>query len=213
VNGDSSFKAWLMAAAAVAAALLVCLAWVDRPVADLVQAHLRGTAFFDWTTRALDLLPSLLLPVLLGLAAAGVLALRGRPMPAWTRLPMLCAWSVAWGLSAGVVLKRVFGRSQTDLYFPRGVYEFRLLHGSYGYEAFPSGTTTVACALLAVLWIRRPRLRGACALLIGVVSVALVLTNSHWVSDVIAGCLLGAAIGAMTVRLLGRESRPREGSR
>ncbi len=213
MNGVSSSRVWLLAAAAGAAAVLVCMAWVDRPVADLVEAHLRGTASFDWTTRALGLLPALLLPVLLGHAAAGVLALRGRPMPAWTRLPMLCAWSVAWGLSAVVVLKRVFGRSQTDLYVPRGVYEFHPLHGGYGYEAFPSGTTTVACALLAVLWIRLPRYRDACGLVIGVVSAALVLTNSHWVSDVIAGCLLGAAIGAMTVRLLGRESRPGEGRR
>jgi len=190
---------------ACTAAVLACMAWVDRPVADYVQAHFRGTPLFEWTTRALGLLPPVLFVLLVGLVTAGVLALCGRQMPGWTRLPMLCGWSVALALSAAVALKRVFGRSWADLYTARGVYGFHPLHGGYGYEAFPSGTTTVACALLAVVWIRVPRLRAAAALLLAGIAVALVITNSHWVSDVIAGCYLGTAVGAMTVRMLGGE--------
>ena len=194
-----------MAGAACAAAVLACMAWVDRPVAGYVEAHFRGTPLFEWTTRALSLLPPVLFVLLASLVTAGALALRGRQMPAWTGVPMLCGWSAALALSAAVALKRVFGRSWADLYTARGVYEFHPLHGGYGYEAFPSGTTTVACALLAVVWIRVPRFRTASALVLAAIAGALVSTNSHWVSDVIAGCYLGAAIGAMTVRMLGGE--------
>jgi membrane-associated phospholipid phosphatase len=204
-SAAAPLRIWLAAGAACAAAVLACMAWVDRPVAGYVEAHLRGTPLFDWTTRALGLLPPVLFVLLVGLVTAGVLALRGRPMPAWTRLPILCAWSVALALSAVVALKRVFGRSWADLYTARGVYEFHPLRGGYGYEAFPSGTTAVTCAILAVVWIRSPRLRKVSVLLLAVIGIALVITNSHWVSDVIAGSYLGAAIGAMTVRMLGGE--------
>jgi membrane-associated phospholipid phosphatase len=204
-SGAAPLRTWLAAGAACTAAVLASMAWVDRPVADYVEAHFRGTSLFEWTTRALSLLPPVLFVLLVGLVTGGVLALRGRAMPAWTRLPMLCGWSVALALSAAVALKRVFGRSWADLYTARGVYEFHPLRGGYGFEAFPSGTTTVAGALLAVIWIRVPGLRRVSALLLAVIAVALVITNSHWVSDVIAGGYLGAAIGAMTVRMLGGE--------
>ena len=134
------------------------------------------------------------------LLAAGILALFGRSPAAWTRIPVLAAWSVAWALPAAVALKHAIGRSWAELYAARGVYGFHPLHGGSGYEAFPSGTTTVAGAVLAVLWIRVPRLRAACVLLLAAISGALVATNSHWVSDVVAGSFLGAAIGTMTLR-------------
>jgi membrane-associated phospholipid phosphatase len=181
------------------------MAYVDRPVADYVQTHLRQTALFDWTTRVLGPLPAVLILALVFLLGAGCWALAGRALGSWTQTPLLCSWSAVWSLSVTIVLKHLFGRSSPDpLYVVRRVYEFHWLHGSPGYEAFPSGTTALTAAILSVVWIRMPRLRTACGLLLAFVSTALVITNGHWVADVLGGGFLGASIGWMTVLLCDR---------
>jgi membrane-associated phospholipid phosphatase len=197
---------WLLSAALCAVVVLLSMAWVDRPVADWVQAHLGGTAPFRLTSRALDLLPLALLPLLAGQLTMGAWALAGRDLPAWTRVPALCSWSAVLGLSAVVILKHLIGRSWAVLYVTERTYGFHPFHGVGAYEAFPSGTTTVAGAVLGVLSIRAPRLRAACGAAVAVVAAGLVLTNSHWVADVLAGAFLGAIIAAMTVRLLDRDA-------
>ncbi len=180
------------------------MAYVDRPVADYVQTNLGQTALFGWTTGALEPLVWVLVVVLSLLFASGCWALSGRPLGDWTRTPLLCSWSVVWTLSATVVLKELFGRSSPDpAYVVRRVYQFHLLHGSPGYQAFPSGTTAVAAAIFSVVWIQVPRLRAACAILFTVLAIALVITNGHWVADLVAGGFLGASLGWMTVLLLG----------
>src|SRR5207302_5781356 len=110
----SPLKRWLLALAACATAVLVCMAYVDRPVADYVQQYIRHTAFFDWTSRALGLLAIALILMLIGLFAAGVRLIGGRPIPARAELPLLMSWSGMWSLSAAIVLKRLFGRSSPD---------------------------------------------------------------------------------------------------
>ena len=179
------------------------MTFVDRLVADYVQTHLRQTALFDWTTRVLEPLPVVLILALVFLLGSGCWALGGRALGSWTQTPLLCSWSVVWSLSATIVLKHLFGRSSPDpLYVVRRIDEFHWLHGDPGYEAFPSGTTALTAAILSVVWIRVPRLRTVCGLLFAFVSIALVITNSHWVADVLGGCFLGASVGWMTVLLL-----------
>jgi membrane-associated phospholipid phosphatase len=183
------------------------MTFVDRPVADYVQTHLRQTALFDWMTRALGPLPVVLILALVFLLGAGCCALDGRALSSWTQAPLLCSWSVVWSLSATTVLKHIFGRSSPDpLYVVRRIDEFHWLHGGPGYEAFPSGTTAITAAILSVVWIRVPRLRTLCGLLFAFVSSALVITNGHWVADVLGGGFLGASVGWMTVLLLRPES-------
>jgi membrane-associated phospholipid phosphatase len=179
------------------------MAYVDRPVADYVQTHLRQTALFAGTARALGSLPVVVVLVLVFLLGAGCWALDGRALGSWTQTPLLCSWSAVWSLSVTIVLKHIFGRSSPDpLYVVRRVYGFHWLHGGPGYEAFPSGTAAITAAILSVVWIRVPRLRAFCVLLFAFVSLALILTNGHWVADVLGGGFLGASIGWMTVLLL-----------
>jgi membrane-associated phospholipid phosphatase len=199
-------RRWLMMFAVCGAAVLVCMAYVDRPVADYVQTHLRQTALFAWTSRALGLLAIALILMLVVLFAAGLRLLGGRPIAGWAEMPLLMSWSGVWALSTAIVMKRIVGRSSPDpLYVERRVYEFHPWHGVPDFEAFPSATTAVTAALLAVVWIRMPRLRAACAGLLAVIAVALVMTNGHWLADVIGGIFLGASVGWMTVVLKGAE--------
>jgi membrane-associated phospholipid phosphatase len=186
------------------------MAYVDRPVADYVQTHLRQTALFAGAARALGPLPLMVVLALVFLLGAGCWALDGRALASWTQTPLLCSWSAVWSLSVTIVLKHIFGRSSPDpLYVVHRAYEFHWLQGGPGYEAFPSGTTAITAAILSVVWIRVPRLRTVCVLLFAFVSIALILTNGHWVADVLGGGFLGASIGWMTVLLLRLERPPR----
>tara|TARA_B100000315_G_scaffold252046_1_gene288025 strand:+ start:2539 stop:3195 length:657 start_codon:yes stop_codon:yes gene_type:complete len=64
-----------------------------------------------------------------------------------------------------------------------------------GFDAFPSGHTTCAFALAAVLSHIYPRWRIMFFVLAYLVATARVVRGSHWITDVIAGALLGTMCG------------------
>jgi len=107
-----------------------------------------------------------------------------------------------WGLAAETIFKGISGRSWPDpAYVQNHLYGFHFLQGDPRASSFPSGHSIIAAAIVTVLWIRIPRLRIVSLLLASAVMCVLIVTNFHWVSDVIAGAYLGVAIGWMTVRL------------
>jgi len=199
----SPLRSWLIAFAACAGVVAFCIVYVDRPVADFMQANIRPTALYKWIETAFIPLTALAGIGSVVFFAVGVWSLNGKPLPGWTSIPLLCAWAVTWALAVTTVLKRFVGRSEADpTWVARHVYEFRWLHGKPDYQGFPSGTTALTSAVVAVLWLVAPRrIRPAAVAFLAIIAVALVLTNSHWVADVIGGAFLGSTIGWMTVRL------------
>jgi membrane-associated phospholipid phosphatase len=198
---SSLFLLWFLAFANCVAVVLVFVIWLDRPVADRVNAMMRQTPLFDWTARVLGSLYVVLAMAGLMLLWRGVQYLRRRPPAAWALLPLCCSWSVAGALSAVMALKFLIGRSQVyPPWIERREYGFFPLHGVHGYGAFPSATMAVAAAMLAVIWIQVPRRRALSGLLFVLVAGAIIMTNGHWVSDVIGGGFLGAFSGWLTVR-------------
>jgi len=186
-----------------AAAVVVCIAYIDRPVADFMDTHLHQTRVFFWFARALDPLVAAVVLGLFFLVVTGCWLLAGHRLSSWTQTPLLCSWSMVWALSSVVVLKRIFGRYSADPdYVQDRIYGFDWLHGVHGRDAFPSGTTAVAAAILIVLWIRIPRLRAVWAAMLALIAAGLVATNYHFVADVIGGAFLGVSIAWMTVLLL-----------
>jgi membrane-associated phospholipid phosphatase len=81
--------------------------------------------------------------------------------------------------------------------------------GSHG-GAFPSGhtTSTLVCMALLLAWIGRPRRpAGAAALtalVVGIVAVAVIYLNFHYLSDVVGGVVLGTLIATLPLPILGR---------
>ena len=70
-----------------------------------------------------------------------------------------------------------------------------------GFDAFPSGHTTTAFALAAVLSHMFPRWRVLFFILACLVAAARVVRGSHWVTDVVAGALLGTLFGVWITTL------------
>jgi membrane-associated phospholipid phosphatase len=202
MSDDAAFRTWLFAFAATTVAVVMCIAYVDRPVALFFDAHLRHTAARVWLSRALAPLELVVLTALLFLLSCGAWVLSGRELGLWTRTPLLCSWAGMWATAADIIFKHIFGRAWPDpAYIQNRVYEFRLLHGSPHWDSFPSGTAAISAAIASVLWIEMPRWRAISSVIVVLLCVAVVITNYHWVGDVIAGAFLGTSIGWMTVQL------------
>lgn len=202
MSHDAAFRTWLFAFGATTVAVVVCIAYVDRPVALFFDGHLRHTAAWVWLSRALAPLDLVIITALLFLLSGGVWVLSGRQLGFWTRTPLLCSWAAIWATAADIIFKHIFGRAWPDpAYIQNRVYEFRLLHGIPYWDSFPSGTAAISAAIASVLWIEMPRWRPLSAMIVVLLCVAVVITNYHWVGDVIAGAFLGTSIGWMTVQL------------
>jgi membrane-associated phospholipid phosphatase len=105
-------------------------------------------------------------------------------------------------------LKYLFGRTWPETwvnnnpsYIKDGVFGFFPLHGGPGWASFPSGHMTAITSVLAVLWVRWPGFRWLYALLWLDVVVGLLGADYHWLSDIVAGSFLGAAVGVVAARL------------
>ena len=213
-----AFRAWLFYMAASAIATVLCILYVDRPLAEFLDSHVRHTAAFHVLNVGLHPV-SMTAPLsLLFLLVAGGWALSGYGPRPWAAKPVVCALALAWGLASEFVFKRVFGRSWPDpTYLHQHLYGFHLLHGSDHWSSFPSGTAIGAAALATAVSLLWPRLRFLCILLGLACSAALVIDNFHWLSDVIAGCFLGVSIGWMSVLMIRIDvlsaGRPSHGNR
>jgi membrane-associated phospholipid phosphatase len=116
--------------------------------------------------------------------------------------------SLALGAMAKAELKFAFGRTWPETWTRNNpslirdhVYGFFPFHGGPGYASFPSGHTTVVCAVMTVFWICYPRFRPLYALAMAAVAIGLVGANFHFLSDVIAGAFLGVSVGWISVAL------------
>lgn len=98
------------------------------------------------------------------------------------------------------VLKSAIGRARPPVADPRVHPLIALPHDS----SMPSGHAMMAFAGAVLLAALLPRLRLALLALAAGVAISRVYLGVHYPSDVIAGGLLGAAIGALVARLLRR---------
>src|SRR5258708_36158093 len=90
------FRYWLIGFVLCAAAVVVCIAYIDRPVADFMDTHLHQTRVFFWFARALDPLVAAVVLGLFFLVVTGCWLLAGHRLRSWTQTPLLCSWSMVW---------------------------------------------------------------------------------------------------------------------
>lgn len=102
------------------------------------------------------------------------------------------------------VLKWLFGRTETRTWLSDpSLYGFHWFAGTEGFQGFPSGHMLIFTPLFLALWHFYPRYR----LYYGVVwfglGAALITTEYHFLSDVLAGAYIGAVVYQTASRTVG----------
>lgn len=220
-NGAAPIMAWLgrqaetqfgrrvLWAASIVLIEVAAVLWLDRPLAEFFHNHAGAVQpFFDVVQRF-----GLGYPYLLLSAAAftllrwgGGIQLLSRwddSMRAATHIPLFFFASVAVSGIVADILKIVIGRARPKLLFANGTYDFTWFGWHADHWSFPSGHATTAAALMTALWCLWPRPLWVYAAAAALVAIARVVTGQHYLSDVVAGTVLGVlAVRALAPRLL-----------
>jgi membrane-associated phospholipid phosphatase len=199
---------WLAALCCTACAVLVCWAWIDRPLAFWIDAHRLGEVARSGF-RPLTVLPDPLIPMgALAFLVLGLRALAGGRLGRSSSVIVVCLFALMTTETIKNVLKWVFGRpwpvswrGEDPSLIRTGDYAFHWLAGGAAYSSFPSGHMAAAAAVLSVLWIYYPRLRAVCITLIILVGAGLVGSNFHFAGDVLAGAFTGISVAWMSTSL------------
>ena len=194
----------LIALAGLAAILLAFA--VDHPIAramaGLDPLALRIARFVTWFGQGGVVLYPTGLLVVAGLGVSLALpGLAGRLEGPIRRIASIFIIVAVAGL-ADDVLKIVFGRARPYLWLAGDDSGFGLLRYSARFASFPSGHTTTSTAAALVFGALLPRGQYwflLAALLIGLSRIVL---DVHYLSDVIAGALLGAGVALLVGKWL-----------
>jgi membrane-associated phospholipid phosphatase len=204
---EISRRSWLTLVAWIGLTALA-IVFLDRAASTWSHNHLHGVVFFSGLTHLVDpVLPG----ALLGLAGAGLAAALGgwRPKEGGITFIAVCL-SVIVAVAMKDRLKYAFGRTWPETWthdnpswISNGVFGFHPLHGGEGWFSFPSGHMTLVTSVAATLWLRLPKLRPLCVILVAAVAIGLFGADYHWVGDMVAGTFLGAICATGIVALLG----------
>jgi membrane-associated phospholipid phosphatase/uncharacterized membrane protein YbhN (UPF0104 family) len=138
----------------------------------------------------------------LGLTALLVVAVLARREPA---VVAALAWTFVIGGGIVQLAKRFVATPRPAAVLPAG--EVHLVGERLMRNAFPSGHTLTAVAVVTVLWLvggrawRRPWAVAGAGALAALVGASRIATGAHWPADVLAGAVLGWATACGSVRL------------
>jgi len=100
-------------------------------------------------------------------------------------------------------LKQLFGRMNSRMWISHpDQFGFNWFQGGGDFSSFPSGHMAVITVLMLGIGRYLPRLRPACATVLFVLAAALIITEYHFFSDIVAGVYLGLIIDLLTWRAL-----------
>src|SRR5437763_3691434 len=195
----------LIVVALCIAAVLVCYFWIDRPVAFFVyRHHINTIQIFQWLTYPppeVQNWSALVLTILLVRRAWG-------PFLRWQKVLLVACLSLIVADDFRTSLGDVFGRYWPETWthdnpslIGTGTYGFHPFQRGDDIGSFPSGHACRILGFAGVWMIAMPGTR-AIALVVSVPTlVSLVAMNYLFVSDVIAGSVLGALIATYAVHL------------
>jgi membrane-associated phospholipid phosphatase len=195
----------LITTAVCIVAVLICYFWIDRPVAFFVyDHHINKIEAFRWLTYPppeVQNWSALVLTILVVRRAWG-------PFLHWQKVLLVACVSLIVADDFRISLGDVCGRYWPDTWthdnpslIGTGAYGFHPFQRGDDIGSFPSGH---ACRILgfAMVWmIAIPGSRVIAAVLCAPMLVSLVLMNYHFVSDVIAGSVLGGLIATYAAHL------------
>ena len=195
----------LLATIVCIGAVLICYVWIDRPVAFFVyRNHINSYRIFRWLTYPppeVQNWSALILTALVIRRAWG-------PFLHWQKVLLVACVTLIVADDFRISLGDVCGRYWPNTWIHNnpsligtGAYGFHPFQRGDDVGSFPSGH---ACRILgfATVWmIATPTSRLLATALCAPMLVSLVAMNYHFVSDVIAGSILGAMIATYAAHL------------
>lgn len=189
-------------------AVLICYFWVDRPVAFFVyDHHINKIELFRWLTYPppeVQNWSALMLAVLMVRRAWG-------PFLPWQRVLLVACISLIVADNFRISLGDVFGRYWPETWrhdnpslIGTGTYGFHPFKRGDDIGSFPSGHACRILGFAAVWIIAMPRSRTVQILAVVLcvpMLISLVAMDYHFVSDVIAGSVLGWIIATYAAHL------------
>jgi membrane-associated phospholipid phosphatase len=189
-------------------AVLICYFWIDRPVAFFVyRHHINTIKVFRWLTYPppeVQNWSALILTILVVRRAWG-------PFLRWQKVLLVACLSLIVADDFRISLGDVFGRYWPETWthdnpslIGTGTYGFHPFQRGDDIGSFPSGHACRILGFAAVWMIAMPRSRTVQIIAIVLcppMLVSLVAMNYHFVSDVIAGGVLGAIIATYAAHL------------
>ncbi|ABL64746.1 phosphatase PAP2 family protein [Chlorobium phaeobacteroides] len=184
----TSRRFWIPAAASSVLLIIFCYLYVDIPTALLMRQSNDSTffSFFSGITilgqSEWYLVPGFLLFILFR---------NGQKHAASAGLFVFSTVALS-GLAADLI-KYILGRARPKLYLNDGMYGMDFFRWEHAWTSFPSGHSATAFSAAAALSLLFPRFRlffFTAAILIAFSRIAI---NKHYISDVLAGSLLGLA--------------------
>ena len=198
-----------------AAFLIICsYFFLDKEIALFVRKTLMSKARLDILSTSI---PDILFPLvcaITGIAWTVYFHLKRKGVfNTHSRFFQLVAISVPFAFFLKSILKHQVGRINTRFWLLHpGFQEFHLFHGSRNYSGFPSGHMAVFTVLITALWRFYPRYRPTYVVFLSVLAAALIVTDYHFLSDVIAGAYLGLMVDFCTLRGLALMRNSKQGN-
>lgn len=172
--------------------ILVGIWFLDEKIAVGVMHLLQSNHLLHTATAHIP--DTLLYLVCIGTAAmwlAYIILSRNKGSDVLLRFLQLAATAVPVSYLLKAVLQFAFGRTNTRFWLNTGApLQFNWFHGA-GIGCFPSGHMTVFTAFGVAIWYIYPRYRVPTALVLVLLGAALIVTDYHFLSDVIAGACVG----------------------
>jgi membrane-associated phospholipid phosphatase len=106
---------------------------------------------------------------------------------------LLLLSSVALSGIIANILKCLLGRARPRLYVHEQIYGFDFFHIEYAWLSFPSGHSATALGAASAMALIFPRYKIFFYLVGVIVAASRIILAQHWLSDVIAGSILGLA--------------------
>ena len=196
-----------LAAVTVAAGILclACVAWIDRPLADVLKAEGGGVtqSIFAMVTNLGN--GWFYFPPALALMAWGKLARR----PAFSLPAATVFVTMAGSGLTEIVIKYVLGRNRPRLWFDNGAFALHPFSHGWALNSFPSGHSQTIFAAMTALALLFPRTWPVCMAVAVLVAASRVILTVHWASDAVGGAWLGLFWAVLVVRAYPRSDARR----
>lgn len=184
--------------------VFVSIQWWDLPLAGWIAENLHVKGF---EIRKLNV-PDLLFMFASALTIASWLAYlwlsRSGVQEKYLTACRLTGTTLPAAVAVKSILKWIFGRTETRAWLADpGSYGFHWLAGNDGYNGFPSGHMLVLTPLFLILWNYYPRYRFYYGIAWIGLGISLIVTEYHFLSDVLAGGYIGMIVFLCLNRWIG----------